>query len=169
MLGWGMFGPLFALFTERIGGDIFDVSWVYAVNLALTGAGIVGMGVLTDRFGHEWPLVVGYALSAIAAFGYIGVHSITSLFAVQLLMSIATVLSTPTWYALYDRYSGDGLRDGYVWGLFSGMAYIVQGMGLLLGGYIVTAYSWNMLFVVMGSVLTLSTLYQAKILRYRVQ
>jgi MFS family permease len=169
ILGWGMFGTLFAVFAERVGANVLSISWVYAVNLGVTGLGIIVVGKIADRYGHERLLVGGYALSVVATFGYLVVDSVMTLFVVQLGMSIATALMTPTWYALYDRHSGDGSRDGYVWGLFSGMGFIVQGIGLMLGGYLVTAYSWNTLFMVMGIVLTISTLYEARILRYRVQ
>jgi MFS family permease len=167
-VGWGMFGPLFAVFAGKIGADVFTISWVYAGFLALTGLGSMYVGRLADRVGHEWLLVLGYALSAVGAFGYVWVDSVFSLAVVQIVMAIATVLSTPTWFALYDLHSGDGSKDGRVWGLFSGLGYCMQAIGLMLGGYVVTQYSWDVLFVCMGLLLLLSTVYQAQILRYRV-
>lgn len=38
-LGEGMLGPLLAIYTERIGGDIFDISWAWAIYLVVTGGG----------------------------------------------------------------------------------------------------------------------------------
>ncbi|MFW5719419.1 MAG: hypothetical protein ACOCXT_00120 [Candidatus Dojkabacteria bacterium] len=32
--GEGMFGPLLAVFAERIGGDLLDITWVWATLIA---------------------------------------------------------------------------------------------------------------------------------------
>jgi MFS family permease len=167
--GIGMLGPLYAVFATRVGGDILEISWVYALYLVFMGVGIIYVGKVADKVGCELLLVFGYALSAIGAFGYILVDSLYSLLFVQIVMGIATALSMPTWYALYDRYSGDGTSDAYIWGLSSGLYYVFQGGAMMLGGYIVSVYSFSVLFIVMGTVLTISTLVQAKILKYRVQ
>lgn len=167
--GMGMLGPLYAVFALDVGASIMDASWVYALYLACMGVGIIIVGKIGDEKGHEKILVLGYGLSTVSAFGYILVDSLNSLIVVQVLMGISTALLTPAWYALYDRYSGDGTKDGYVWGLSSGLWYIFQGIAMIIGGWIVTAYSFDMLFICMGIVLTLSTIYQAQILKYRVQ
>jgi MFS family permease len=167
--GVGMFGPLYAIFATEVGGNILDVSWVYALYLIFMGLGVIAVGKMADKKGHEILLVTGYALSAIASFGYLFVNSVGALLFVQLLIGVSTALSQPTWYALYDKYSGDGDRDGYIWGLSTGLWYVFQGLALILGGYLVSLYSFDVLFVVMGIVLSVSTIYQARILRYRVQ
>lgn len=35
--GEGMLGPLLAIFTEKVGGDIMDITWAWAVFLIVTG------------------------------------------------------------------------------------------------------------------------------------
>lgn len=167
--GVGILGPLYAVFATEVGGDILELTWTYSLYLVCMGVGIIFVGKLTEKYGNEILLVVGYALSAIAAFGYLLVHSMQSLFFVQILMGIANAFLIPTWYALFDKFSGDGSHDGFVWGLSSGLYFVFQGVAVIIGGYIVSRYSFNVLFIVMGMVLTVSTLVQAKILRYRVQ
>jgi MFS family permease len=166
--GAGMLGPLYAVFAQNIGGDILDISWVYALYLVVMGVGMVVMGKVGDKFGYEHLSIAGYALYTCATFGYLLVHSITGLLVVQVLIGLGTAISQPPWFALYDRYSGEG-DDGFVWGLSTGLWYVFQGAAMIIGGYIVSRYSFNVLFVVMGSVLLISTLYQARILKYRVQ
>lgn len=166
--GAGMLGPLYAVFAQDIGGDILDISWVYALYLVVMGVGMVVMGKVGDRFGYERLSIAGYALYTVATFSYLLVHSIPALLAVQVLIGLGTAVSQPPWFALYDRYSGEG-SDGYVWGLSTGLWYVCQGVAMVLGGFIVSRYSFDMLFMVMGTVLLVSTLYQAQILRYRVQ
>lgn len=167
--GVGMLGPLYAVFATEVGGNILDLSWVYAIYLVCMGVGVIVVGKIADQIGCEMMLVVGYALSALAAFGYLLVDSMGTLLVVQVLIAIATALSQPTWYALYDKHSGDGVHDSFVWGLSTGLWYIFQGIALIIGGYIVAYHSFDILFISMGIVLTISTVYQAKILHYRVQ
>ncbi len=129
MLGWGMLGPLYAVFAEKIGGDVMQLSWVCALFLVVTGAGVIVVGRLADRVGCERLVVAGFALSAAATFAYLLMHSLAGLIAVQLLWGVAIALSEPTWYALYDRHSGDGSNDGAIWGLASGFGYTRRAMG----------------------------------------
>ncbi len=166
-LGSGMLGPLYAVFAQQVGGDVFELTWVYALYLAIMGVGMIVSGKVGDRVGHERLLLVGYMLITLATFGYLLVQSITGLLVVQVVMGVGMALQGPTWSALYDRHSGSGDRDGYVWGLSYGLWYIFQAISVLTGGYIVTRYSFDLLFLFMGALLVLSTGIQAQLLRYR--
>lgn len=168
-LGLGMLGPLYAVFAQEVGGNILELTWVYAVYLVVMGIGVISLGRVGDRVGHERLLVFGRLLGTVATFGYLFVGSVFTLFIVQILIGLATALSEPSWYALYDRYSGDGDSDGYVWGLSAGLWYMAQGIGLLIGGYIVALFSFDMLFITMGTVVAISTVYQIRIARRTVQ
>jgi len=167
--GVGILGPLYAVFATEVGGDVMELTWVYSLYLVCMGLGVIVVGKLTEKYGNEVFVVAGYALSAVAAFGYLLVHSMQSLLFIQILMAIANALLIPTWYALYDKFSGDDAHDGYIWGLSSGLYFIFQGIAVTVGGYLVSEYSFDVLFIAMGTVLTISTFVQAKILRYRVQ
>jgi len=112
----GMFGPLLAIFAARIGGNILDISWAWSIYLIATGVFTIVVGKIADRLGHEWLMLAGYALTAAFTFAYIAVGTPLGLFLVQAGLGLALALSNPTWSALYDRYSGDGTKDGSVWG-----------------------------------------------------
>ena len=99
-------------------------------------------------------------------FSYLWVDSATGLFAVQAGLGVASALATPTWEALYAD-SDTGRRTGFRWGLAGGQADIITGVAIILGGLIVTRLSFDALFIVMGTVQAVATVYQAKILRLR--
>ena len=71
LFGWGMLGPLYAVFAEQVGGTVLELSWVFAMFLVVTGVGVLVVGKVADRVGHERLLVGGYALSALATYGYL--------------------------------------------------------------------------------------------------
>jgi MFS family permease len=162
--GMGLLGPLYAVFAQKVGGDVMELSVVYAVYLILMGLGIVVVGNISDRLGYEKILVTGYMLRTLGTFSYLFVDSMLSLLFVQIVLGIASALVEPTWYALYDKNSGDGKRDGYIWGLSSGMWFVSSGLAVIVGGYIVSVDSFETLFTVMGTIMLISTVYLSRIL-----
>lgn len=164
-LGEGMLGPLFAIFAERIGGDILDISWAWATYLIVAGLLYIVIGEITDRYDNkEKIMVLGYALNALFTFGYLLVSSPWHLFLVQAGLGLAAAMATPTWDALYAKHE-DRRHDGYQWGLAGGMAQVITGLAIVLGGYIVSYASFTALFLFMGVVQVIATIYQAQILR----
>src|SRR5437016_8767702 len=71
-LGEGMLGPLFAVFAQRVGGNILDITWAWAIYLGMTGILTIVVGSVSDRIwqwcGRERLLVAGYALNALCTF-----------------------------------------------------------------------------------------------------
>jgi len=63
-LGEGMLGPLFAVFAERIGGDVLDISWAWATYLIVAGLMQIWVGKYSDgERGKERIMLLGYALN----------------------------------------------------------------------------------------------------------
>jgi MFS family permease len=165
--GEGMLGPLFAIFTERVGGDVLDVSLAWATYLIVAGLLYIVVGNLTDKFNNkERVMVVGYAINALFTFGYLLVSAPWHLFIVQAGLGLAMAMATPTWYALYAKHENKK-RGGLQWGLAGGMAHIMTGLAIIVGGLIVNYISFTALFVTMGSIQVVATIYQARILRHR--
>ena len=164
-LGEGMFGPLLAVFTEKIGGSILDVSYAWATYLMVTGVLIIVCGAVSDKHCSKERLMVGgYALNTCFTFLYLFVETPFQMLLVQAGLGLANALSVPTWNALYARYENKD-HGGYTWGLAAGEALFIRGVAMLIGGFIVTRYSFTALFLTMGIIQTISTVYQAQILR----
>ena len=162
MFGDGLLGPLFAIFAHDIGGSIFDITTAWAIFMIVTGVLTLVVGKWADKIGHEKLLILGYALNAVFTFSYVFVDSTIALFMVQAGLGVSLALANPTWAALYDRYS-DSEHDGTTWGAAYGQGNIATGLAALIGGYIVTRFSFPALFVTMGILQTLATVLQFKI------
>ncbi len=163
LLGDGLLGPLFAVFASGIGGDIFDITAAWAIFMIVTGVLTIQVGKLGDWIGHEYLLLLGYALNTVFTFSFLLIETPAQLFMVQAGLGVSLALANPTWYALYDKYSSSN-RDGYIWGVASGHGNIATGMAAMAGGYIVTKYSFNVLFITMGIIQLFTTLLQAQLL-----
>ncbi len=161
--GDGLLGPLFAVFAGKVGGDVLDISWAWAVYLVISGFAIIAVGRISDRISKEIMMLFGYALNAILTFAYVFVTTPQQLFLLQAAFGLAVALATPTWDALYDQYSKSGKR-GATWGIADGTPKITIGVAAFVGGFIVTEFSFNTLFILMGCVQLLATYVQLRVL-----
>ena len=161
--GEGLLGPLFAVFAQRVGGNILEISWAWAIYLLVAGVMKILVGKLSDGpTQKERIMIVGFALNALCTFGYLLVRASLHLFIVQVGLGLAAALATPTWSALYALHQSKR-NAGNTWGLASGEASIASAVAILIGGFVVHTYSFTALFVLMGSVQVIATIYQARI------
>jgi sugar phosphate permease len=166
-LGEGMFGPLFAVFSQRIGGNILDISYIWSFYLIITGLFTILVGKIPKQIISPAKLMIcGYGLNAFFTFAYLFVSSQLSLLIVQIGLGIASALANPTWSALYAKYERRGTREqvGSVWALSYGHTHIVTGISIFLGGFIVNFFSFEFLFILMGIIQTIATLYVSRII-----
>ena len=161
--GEGMLGPLFAFFAQKVGGDILEISWASALYLLVVGFLTIVVGKFSDKISKEKMMIWGYSLSAVLTFSYLFVSNTTELFLVQAGFGIATALSLPTWNALYSEWAEEN-KHGSSWGWASGLNRIIAGFSIIAGGLLVNYISFNVLFIIMGTIQTIATIYQAKIL-----
>jgi MFS family permease len=162
--GEGMMGPLFAIFAEKVGGDILDITWAWATYLVITGIFYIIVGRLLNNKEYKVKvMVIGYVLNGIITFGYLLVDSPFSLFLVQAGLGIAEAIGTPAWDALYAK-SLDTDLDAYAWGLSTGQSQIVTGIAFGLGGVITHFISFSALFITMGLIQIIAAIVTAQLL-----
>jgi MFS family permease len=167
-IGEGMFGPLLSVYTERIGGNILDLTGAWSVYLVVTGLCMLAVGAGADRWrAQERLMVAGYALNALCTFAYLLVAAPWQLLLVQAGLGLANALATPTWDALYSAHMPPK-RAGIVWGVAHGLEYLITGVAILIGGYVVYLGSFMLLFMIMGVIQLIAAVYQAQILRVQV-
>ena len=148
--GEGMMGPLFAVFAEKVGGDILDITWAWATYLVFTGVMYILVGKLINGKKYkEKVMVFGYALNALFTFGYLFVSNPTQLFLVQAGIGLAEAICTPAWDSLYAKNLTDDM-DSYAWGLSTGQSQIFTGIAFGIGGLIIHFISFEVLFITMG-------------------
>ncbi len=162
--GEGLFGPLFAVFTEKVGGDLLDITWAWSAYLIVTGLMyfFVGRSLQNSKYQEE-VMVFGYALNTIFTFSYLMVNSVMTLFFVQIGLGIAESLSTPIWDSLFAN-DLEEKNNTALWGLATGHTHFVTGIAVAIGGLITYYISFHMLFIIMGVIQALATIIQARLL-----
>jgi predicted MFS family arabinose efflux permease len=160
--GEGLFGPLFAIYAEKIGGDMLDITWAWALYLVVTGIsyGLVGKLFMKSNY-KQHAMIFGYALNAVLTFCYVFVHNTHQLFLLQIGLGIAEALSTPIWDSLFAANLEDK-ENSFHWSLASGHTHFVSGIAIGIGGLIANYVSFQALFIVMGCIQIIATLIQSK-------
>jgi predicted MFS family arabinose efflux permease len=152
------------VFSQKVGGDLLDITWAWSAYLVVTGLMYLFVGrVLQNSKYQELVMVLGYALNTIFTFSYLMVDSVKTLFFVQIGLGIAESLSTPIWDSLFAN-DMETKNNTFLWGLATGHTHFVTGIAVAIGGLITYYISFQMLFVIMGSIQAIATVMQARLL-----
>lgn len=150
--GWGLIGPVFALFImDRIeGANFVVVGAATAVYWFAKSSLQIPIAVLLDRNKGEQDdfrvLITAFLIAGFSALSYLLIHTVSGLLLVALLQGIAFGLYVPAWSALFSRHLD---REHYSldWSLDSTALGFASGITALLGGLLVTAIGFNAVFI----------------------
>lgn len=145
----GLFGPIYAIFVEDIGGDILSASSVWAAYTIVIGVMIIIFGKLEDRIKREGRVMtLGYSLISLSILGYYFVSNPLELLIVQIVLGIGVAIVTPSFDTLYCRYL-ERKKVGFEWGLWEGLGEIFTGLSAIAGGIIAAFFGFKLLFIIM--------------------
>jgi predicted MFS family arabinose efflux permease len=159
----GLLGPLFAIFSEQIGGDVLDITTAWATYLIASGIAYPVVGRLLNRSRWKFRMIaVGYALNTVFTFSYLLVNDTTDLLLVQVGLGVAEAISTPSWDAFFASKLADR-EDTFAWGIASGHTQFISGVAIAIGGLIANFISFQALFVTMGLISLVATVVQVRL------
>ena len=150
LLAGAMLGPIYALFVERIGGDLLDASLTGGLFALAAGVTTLIAGKFVDKNKrNELIIVLGYFTMGLGFLLYIFVNSIWFLFGVQILIGFAEAFYSPAFDALYSKHITKK-KAGREWGAWESMNYFSIAIGAVIGGLIVSNFGFNAIFIVMS-------------------
>ena len=146
-----MLVPIYAAFTEKVGGSILDAGIAFAVFSMATGSVIALLGtrpIFQRRI--RFFLALGLWASVFCDVGYVFVQDKWQLFGVQVVAGFATGLIEPAW----DSVFSDGIDEPSArhWSIWAGGTHLFAGLAALAGGMIVAHFSFSVLFLTMAAV-----------------
>ncbi len=149
-LAGGLFGPIYAIFVQEIGGDLMTAGIAYSIFAISAGVLIYLISRWEDHVKHQEKLVIfGFALSALGFLGYLFVQRPLDLFIVQIIFGIGEAINTPAYDGLYSKHLDKG-KFASEWGLYDSMQRIMVGIAAVVGGFLANAYGFSVLFVLMA-------------------
>ncbi len=163
----GLFGPIYAIFVQKIGGTIITASIAWAVYTLFIGFMLLAFGSLGDRFNKRKLFIVGRAVNTIGIAGYILVSDPMQLFFVQGILGIAVAIMNPTFEAIFSRGLDKG-KESKEWSQWEGSINIVYAGAALIGGTVAEIHGFRILFLIMTLGSALSTLVATLLLKRKV-
>jgi MFS family permease len=151
-----MLVPMYAAFTEKVGGSILDAGVAFAVFSIATGLVVILVGTRPWFQTHVRVfLIVGLLVSTMCNVSYVFVANRWQLFGAQTLAGLATGLIEPAWDALFtDDIEHWPARH---WSIWAGGTHLVGGAAALIGGLAVAYFSFRALFLSMAFVDAIAT------------
>ena len=144
-------GSVVGIAQPAIGKDfhatIAGLQWV-SVGYLLTLAGLILLsGGLSDRFGRRRVFIIGVAWFAVASLICATAPSIELLIAARALQGVGGALLTPGSLAILEASFAPDQR-GRVIGAWSGLGGVATALGPFVGGFLISAVSWRLIFLI---------------------
>lgn len=148
-LAGGMFGPIYAVFVEEIGGDLLTAGSAYALFAISTGVLMLFTAKLEDRSKHkEKFFIIANILGSIGILGYLFISKPIHLFVVQIILGISDAIGGPVYLTIISKNIDKG-KITFQWGMTDATWYILGGVAALIGGYFANLYGFRFIFVIM--------------------
>lgn len=155
----GMLAPFYAVFVQKIGGNIAFAGFSWAIFSIVAG-------ILTLLFNNwqlkikeqELLLALGYLIRGAVFLSYAFMGSITQLIFTQILWGVGAALGTPAFDAVYSSHTNK--EDSIVqWGQWEGIAATATGLAAIIGGILIQAVGYPSVFIGMSALSFLLGMY----------
>lgn len=153
--GWGLIGPIFAIFlTKQIqGGNLTMVGFIAASYWIVKSIIQPFIARHLDKDHEEKDdfifLVVGMFISNLVPLGYAFSSQPWHIFALEFIRGLAMACVVPTWYAIFTRHIDRG-REAFSWSLESTGIGFAAGIAGALGGILASFVGFKAVFVLVS-------------------
>lgn len=154
----GILLPIYAVYVQKIGGNILEASGAVATFFILQG--ITEIWIHKQKWSHSHRpqlMIWGWLLWLIGILVYLLVNSVPVLFIAQILTGLGNAIADPAFDAELAEMTDKDISE-YEYSVFEGMQDIFQGVAAILGGLIATAFGFGTLIFLMVGTATLSFL-----------
>lgn len=167
-LGWGLLSPIFAIFivenitsrgpleAAKIAGFASLFYWITKSILQ------VPIGHYLDKKHGEkddfWFMVIGTFLASFVPIGYLFSSAPWHIYLLQILHATGMSMAFPSWLAIFTRHIDKG-REAFQWSMES--TFLSAGAGIAggLGGILVGAFGFKIVFVLVSALDIISVIF----------
>ena len=154
----GVLLPIYAVFVQKIGGDILDASGAMATFLIAQGLFTITAHRLHWVNQHRMIVMIGgWAIWVGGIAMYLVAKSVPILFLTQIFVALGNALADPIFDQELANHT-DIKSQEFEWGFFEGSRDLVQGVAAIIGGLIASFFGFRVLIFTMVVFATLSLL-----------
>jgi MFS family permease len=152
MVASSMLIPFFAVFVEKVGGDILEIGFAASLFAIAGGVAVLLAGRLADKVRRkERMIAVAYMVLAAGFALYLAVDNIWLLLVVQVVVGLAEASYYPAFDALYGEHAHEGgSHAARRWSLTEANDYFAAAIGAALGAGLVHYVGFDALFITMS-------------------
>ena len=132
---------------REFAASVSDLQWIVDAYLLVFAAALLTMGTLGDRHGRKRALQGGLLLFGASSAAVVFADSVNGLIALRVLMGLGAALIMPATLSIITNVFPREER-GRAIGVWAGTAAIGIGLGPLVGGLLLEAFSWSSVFLV---------------------
>jgi DHA1 family multidrug resistance protein-like MFS transporter len=160
LIAGAMIVPYYALFVQKIGGDILDTGLATGAYAVAAGFATLAAGRWSDRVTRkEFIVAASYIVMALCFVAYLFVHSIWQLLIVQIVIGLAQATYIPAYDALYGSHVGGIRTASSRWSFWEASNFFAIAIGALAGATIVRSAGFSGLLLTMAGLCVVSGLY----------
>jgi len=153
--GWGLIGPLFAIFligqieggSLELVGLVTAVYWIFKSLLQPFIANYLDIN-LGERDDFAF-LVGGMFIANLVPLGYVFSTQAWHIVILELIRAVAMACVIPTWSAIFTRHVDRG-REAFSWSLESAGIGLAAGIAGALGAIMVSLFGFKVVFVLVS-------------------
>jgi MFS family permease len=144
----GLLGPIWAVYVEKIGGDILEASGAFGTFMLTAALVTYFFSKIEDRQRHKAKFIIaGYLIGSVGFLGYLFVAGPISLFVVQAILGLTVAVKDPAYDGLFSRFAKRHLT--LAWGEWEAMDYLTAGISAIIGGIIASFFGFKTLILIM--------------------
>ena len=148
---FGLLGPIYAVFVQKIGGNILDAGLAFAVYSITLGVVAYFTGKLGDKIKNQINLlIIGQILLSIGFFSYLTVRNPTHLMFTQFILGLGAAISYPIYDGLFS-ISLDKGKQYSEWASWTSLNFVLTGIAAIVGSFIAKSFGFTALFITMGA------------------
>ncbi|MBI4993896.1 MFS transporter [Candidatus Wolfebacteria bacterium] len=152
----GILLPIYAIFVQKVGGDILDAASAVAVYFFIQGGTEIWLHKQNWSYKYRMHLMTGGWLVWLLGIGtYFIIESINTLLLAQILTGLGNAIANPAFDAEFAEKTDKNISE-YEYSVFEGLQDISQGIAAVLGGIIATTYGFKTLIFLMIITATIS-------------
>jgi len=149
MTAFGLLGPIYAIFVEKIGGNILDTGIAFAIYSITLGVFSYFIGKLGDRIKKDYHLLcIGLVITTAGFCGYLLVQNPMELMIVQFILGIGHAVYNPIFDSVFSAHL-DTNKKSSEWADWESLNFIVTGVMSVLGAWLVFTFGFKTLFILM--------------------
>ncbi len=152
----GVIVPIYAIFVQKVGGDILDAG--VAMGIFLITDGVFTMLIHRIKWNPRQRLnllVGGWLIWVIGIFSYLLISNIWMLFLSQILTAIGNAVADPVFDQELSDHTDKDLEE-FEWGFFEGSKSLIDGAAAIIGASVAAYFGFKNLIYTMIVAATLS-------------